>query len=51
VMFQLLYLILIVLVKSSTVAFLLRRERLKIPNLVPRRTGMEGEPWDQLLVN
>jgi hypothetical protein len=51
VMFQLLSLIHIVLVKSSAAAFSLRRERLKSLSLVPRGTGLGGEPWDQLLVN
>ena len=50
-MFQLLSLIPIVLVKYSSVAFSLRREILKSLSLVLRGTGLEGEPWDQLLVN
>jgi hypothetical protein len=51
VMFQLLSLILIILVKSSAIAFSLRQERLKSLSLVLRGTGLRGEPWDQLLVN
>jgi hypothetical protein len=50
-MFHLLSLIPIVLLKSSITVFLLRRERLKFLSLVPRGTGLGGEPWDQLLVN
>jgi hypothetical protein len=41
----------VVLVKSSTAAFLFRREMLKSLSLVPRGTGLGGKPWDQLLVN
>ena len=41
----------IVLVKSSTITFSLRQERLKSLSLVPWGIGLGGEPWDQLLVN
>jgi hypothetical protein len=41
---KLLSLIPIVLVKSFVVALSLRREKLKFLNLVPRGTGLGGEP-------
>jgi hypothetical protein len=41
----------VVLVKSFTVTFLLRRERLKSLSLVPQGTGLGSKPWDQLQVN
>jgi hypothetical protein len=51
VMFLLLSFDPIVLVKSSTAIFLLRRGKCFLESHVLEGHGWDGAPWDQLLVN